>query len=113
MRNIPLFILFIEIAYFTYWVWYNSTNHSACDDVAALRDNARPIDMQRKEVNSIVGRKFRTTLVFDDGFRYITHRTNINRHIFTYSISVMPSDNIDILQAGIKAHDAFMKKKGY
>jgi len=113
MRNIPLFILLVEIVYFTYWGWYNSTNHSACNDVCALRDNARPIDMQRKEVNSIVGRRFRTTLVFDDGFRYITHRTNINRHIFTYSISVMPSDNIDILQEGIKAHDAFMKKKGY
>lgn len=111
MEHLPTLLICVFVGFFVYSFWYDSTDHCVCKDILALRQDAKPVDLQRKVINSYGHKKYRTTLVFDDGFRYISHKTNIDHHALSYTISITSNDNAELLQKAIAAHAAYMQKK--
>lgn len=84
---------------------YDSTDHSSCDANQSLRIDAVPIDVQHKIVGTKGHRRVRTTVLFDDGFQYISHKTDVEDHTFSYSISLSSSTNAEIIYAAKEAHE--------
>lgn len=84
---------------------YDSTDHSSCDTNQNLRIDAVPIDVQHKIVGTKGHRRVRTTVLFNDGFQYISHKTDVEEHIFSYSISLSSATNAEIIYAAKEAHE--------
>lgn len=108
---IILFFLIAAIAAIIMKDIYDSTNHSSCDDISLLREGAKPQDVQRKIVGTKGHRRVRTTVLFDDGFRYISHKTDVENHLFYYSVSTPTPVLNEILVDAIIAHDKMLKRK--
>ena len=84
-------------------------NHSKVPKNAVLSLNAKIIDISSQKVKYVKnGAKYKTTVLFSDGFEFITHKTNREDNIFTYEISV---DTEQITENAIKAHDRALKKQ--
>lgn len=90
---------------------YDSTDHSYFDDAVLLKSDAVPIDIKRDIVGTKGHKRVRTTILFDDGFRYISHKTDIDDHFLSYSISVSASTSRDIIADAIAAHGKAMQKQ--
>ena len=90
---------------------YNMTSHSIYDDCEKLRENAEIITVTREIIG---GRKsikrYRTILTFDDGFKFISHKTNTENGVFTYTISIGEVINQEILNDAIEAHKKMIEK---
>ena len=111
LQYLPILLVCGFVGFFVYSLWYESTDHCVCKDTSALRQDAKPVDLQRKVINSFGRKKYRTTLVFDDGFRYISHKTNTENHALSYTISISASDNAELLQKAVAAHADYMQNK--
>lgn len=99
-----LYVMLAAIAALIYKSWYDSTEHISMSEVSELRPDASPCKVERKEIGLKGEHKYRTIVTFDDGFRYISHKTNRENHFLSYSISVPRSMNAEILSDAVAAH---------
>lgn len=68
---------------------YSSFDHSHWSDTAAPCEEAKIIDMHSEEVQYMKNdAKFKTTIDFDDGFKFITYETERKNSLKSYRISV-------------------------
>lgn len=108
-------LLVFAIVAFTIWIiWkdiYDSTDHSFIENSDTLSPDAQIVDFERKEVGTKGHRRYRTVIFFDDGFKYISHKTDVNNMILSYRISISRETNIEILQNAIAAHDKAIAKR--
>ena len=83
---------------------YNLTDHIKIEDKTALRINAKIKNVERKIVGSKGSKKYRTTIEFDDGFTYISHKTQDDNFIIMHRISISSELNDEIMNDAIEAH---------
>ena len=82
---------------------YNSKDHvsyTAC----RLKDDAKIISTNTERVGRKTDTVYRTTILFDDGFCYISHKTNSDDLIFGYRVYVSPELKMEIIEDAIEAH---------
>lgn len=108
---IILYILGIAIVWIIAKDIYDSTSHSSCENPSLLREDAKPNDIQRKIVGTKGHRRVRTTVLFDDGFRFVSHKTDVENHLFSYSISTPAPILNEILLDATIAHEKMLKRK--
>lgn len=108
---IILYIMGIAIVLIIAKDIYDSTSHSSCENPDRLREDAMPNDIQRKIVGTKGHRRVRTTVLFDDGFKFISHKTDVENHIFYYSISTPSPILKEILLDAAIAHEKMLKRK--
>lgn len=105
-------LLFSPLFIYAIWrEWYIHSNHSAVDDYSRLRLDAKIIDVQQRATGSKVGATIRTTVVFDDGFKYIAHENEEKMFFGGSRIYVTPEIRKRILEQAIEAHNQALKKK--
>lgn len=107
-------VLLIPLVVIILFVWkdvYDSTDHSSFEDADALRGGAKIINVERKEVGTKGHRRFRTTVLFDDGFKYISHKTDVSDGFLSYRISISRELSIEILRDAIKSHELAVAKR--
>ena len=93
---------------------YHLFDHTQQPSNTKLDPKATIIDFRSEKVEySKNGAKFKTTVVFSDGFRYITHRTNRKDGIFTYQIGIDNSLRKEIIEKAISKHDEAINKQKY
>ena len=90
---------------------YCSTNHKKILDPSMLRLDAQISHVERKEVGLKTGRRYRTTVDFNDGFTYISHKTERENNIFGYRISIPTELNMEIMLDAINAHEKAIKRR--
>lgn len=83
---------------------YNMLDNTKCEDPARLKADAEIMDVRRKVVappNQGTAR-YRTTVIFNDGFEYISHYSHSKQTGLTsYQISIGPEENLGILQQAL------------
>lgn len=99
-----LVIVLIIVAVITCKDIYDSTSHSVCDNPTLLNEDARIINIDRKVVGTRGHKRYRTTLFFSDGFKFISHKNDISNRLVSYSISVPNEINKEIINDAFMAH---------
>ena len=98
----PLFIPIIRD------IW-SKFDHSSWDEKAQPSLNAKIADIKVEKVHYVKnGAKYKTTVLFSDGFRFVTHRTDRDERFFTYSISL---NKEEILRCAMNAHKEAVEKR--
>lgn len=108
---IILVILLVLMAVIVIQDIYNSTNHSQIESIDMLKSNAKIIDLKSCVIGTKGHKRIRTTVIFNDGFKYISHITNVENHMLYYSISLSESAKYEIIFDAISAHNKALKKK--
>ena len=85
------------------WI-YNLFSHSGAKDYKNLRRDAKIVNVKQYTVGSKNDKKIRTTVVFDDGFEYISHKTDRDDSFFSYRIQVTEATRKKILEDAMQAH---------
>jgi len=85
------------------WI-YNLFSHSSAKDYRNLRHDAKIVNVKRDTVGSKNDKKIRTTVVFDDGFEYISHKTDRDDSFFSYQIQITEATKKEILGDAMEAH---------
>lgn len=83
---------------------YISQDHTSYDE-STLKEDAKVISINTDTVGVKGSRKFRITVIFDDGFRFISHRgTSRENHMFYYRISISDAVKKTIVNEAIHKH---------
>ena len=99
-------LLFLNVIVLNIWSLFD---HSSWSEDAQPSTNAQIVDIQIKKVKYAKNAaKFKTTVIFSDGFRFITHRTKRKQHYMSYEISI---DKNEILMRAISAHEQALEKR--
>lgn len=73
--------------------------------------NARIVDMRMEKVQYIKnGTKYKTKVLFSDGFTFITHKTERADGLFNYSIFISPELRDKILKKAEVTHQRAVKR---
>lgn len=107
-KIILVLILFAVLAYPIYGLiraFLSLFDHGKWKKNSTPSAEARIVDMKTEKVQYVKnGTKYRTTVLFSDGFTYITHKTDRSDNFFTYSISISPELRDKIVYNAEKAH---------
>ena len=104
-------ILFSAIfANMIYVSWYDRVSHSYIEDLEKLSLNTKIINVKRETVGLKGSRVFRTIVLFDDGFTYISHKTDVASAFVSYKISVTEELALEILNDAMEAHKKAISK---
>lgn len=82
---------------------YNSFSHTYYKK-EKLRPDAKIVDVKRMTVGGKNDKKICTTVTFDDGFEYVSHKTDRENHLMSYRIQVTEATKKEILEDAIAAH---------
>ena len=104
MAFIVIALMCIGIAWLCYEGWYNSTDHSVIENPSMLRVDAKVNNVNTENVGRKQTRAIRTTVSFDDGFKYISHDAEKKQHLTFQSMTVTKDVLEQILIDAIKAH---------
>lgn len=104
-----LFLILPIVAPIVLYEIYNSQTHIKCKD-EQLRENARVISIDTKTVGLKGTRKYRTTVVFSDGFEYISHMTGRDDEFSRYTIFLTPGMKKAIIADAKAAHFQRLRK---
>lgn len=105
-----LLLLVIALGPIFWSSWYNSTDHQKIPPDAELLPNAEIVKVDRKRSGLKGSYRFRTIVTFSDGFEYISHKTNVENYIISYTISVDRSLTKEILLDAVNAHACAVAK---
>ena len=94
---------FLGIGYLVYSKNYNSSSHIKYNP-KKLKKDAHIVSSQTKVCGLKFEHKFRTTVIFSDGFTYISHATNRTDSWLSYEISISASMKENIIDRAISAH---------
>lgn len=99
------------IGYLIFRSVYTSTSHSRLPQ-GSLDISAVPKIAGSKIVGLKGEKTYETTVVFDDGFEFISHRSNRADRFATYTISLTGEIRNKILADAVKAHtDAYVNEQ--
>lgn len=101
MVLIGIFALIVLLNVYS-WI-YNAFSHSS-GNKKNLRRDAKIVNVKQETVGSKNNKKIRTTVVFDDGFEYISHKTDRDDSFFSYRIQVTEATRKKILEDAMQAH---------
>jgi len=96
-------VLLILIFVIIYSSKYNSKEHIEYTK-ENLRADAKIIDFDVKLVGFKDSRKYRTKVIFDDGFTYISHYTHREDSLLSYTITLTETMKEVIIKEAIRAH---------
>lgn len=102
-------ILFIAglvlVAVLNVYSWiYNAFSHSSVKSYENLRRDAKIVNVKRDTVGSKNDKKIRTMVIFDDGFEYVSHKTDRDDSFLSYRIQVTEATAREILEDAMEAH---------
>ena len=104
-----LAILFIGALAFRDLWWH--FDHSGWKKGSVPDVNATVLDCSSKKVQYASNHaKFKTTVLFSDGFYFITHKTNRTQHFMTYTISLGPTLRAEIIKIAEEKHKNAVEK---
>ena len=110
-----LFLFLLIVVPIVLYEIYNSQTHIRCD-AERLREDARVISVDTKKVGLKTTRKYRTMVVFSDGFEYISHMTHRDDGFMHYTIFITEGMKDTIVADAKAAHlerlRKYQKKKG-
>lgn len=90
---------------------YWSFDHLGWNNVARPDADAQINNFTSEQVKyEKNGAKFKTTVTFTDGFYYITHKTNSERHVLSYTISIDDALKAEIIKKAIEKHQKAVEK---
>ena len=104
-----IFLIIIILTYTIYTSIYNSCSHIK-GDPKFLKEDAKIIDIKTKIVGPKQSSKLRTIVIFNDGFKYISHRTNREDHLLHYTLSITENQKKAIISEAKIAHGETLKK---
>ncbi len=107
LSNLLLIVAAIAIVIF---VEYKSRASKIEYDADKMREDAKPIGISHDIVGPNSKRRYRTTVTFSDGFKYISHKTNVDYQFLTYKISVPDEMKDEIVMDAIEAHQRTFEK---
>ncbi|MBE6761039.1 MAG: hypothetical protein E7551_02005 [Ruminococcaceae bacterium] len=91
---------------------YHLFDHTDYDTTLPLDYNAKIVDIRSEKVQYAKnGAKYKTTVLFADGFRFITHKTKRENGFFTYQISIDEELMSKIVDKAISAHGKAVEKQ--
>ena len=93
------------------WI-YNLFSHSIAKDCKNLRRDAKIVNVKRDTVGSKNSKKIRTEVLFDDGFEFVSHKTDREDSLFSYRIQVTEKTAKEILKDAMEAHQKACDKAG-
>lgn len=102
---LPFLLVGLVIAFFIWAGQENRKDYHCPITNLELRKDAKIIDINYNTVGLKGSREIETTVIFDDGFRYVSRQTTRNDHIFSYSIQLTESDLNEIISRAIAKHD--------
>ena len=86
--------------------------HTSVPKNAILYRDAKIVDVRSDKVQYVKnGSKYKTTVRFSDGFRYITHETERDDNFLTYQISISPELYKSIIECAKEEHDRAFEKQ--
>ena len=84
---------------------YSLFDHSRWDKDSKPSFDAKIVDINFEKVQYTKnGMKYKTTVSFSDGFKFITHKTNRKDSFFTYQISIDETLRRDIIEKANRLH---------
>lgn len=87
-------------------------NHSIIPKNAILLQDAKVVDVQSEKVQYTKnGTKFKTTVYFSDGFRFVTHETERDDGLLSYQISISPALYKWMIEEATERHDCALAKQ--
>lgn len=93
------------------WI-YNLFSHSSAKDYKNLRHDAKIVSVKRDTVGGKNDKRIRTEVIFDDGFEYISHKTDRDDSFLSYRIQVTEATARKILEDALEAHQKACDKAG-
>ena len=112
---IPGVLLFAFFAYAAFCfgrAFWSLFDHTKIEPNAVLKPDAKIVGIDTNKVTYLKnGTKYKTTVRFSDGFSYITHATDRDDKLFTYTISISPELRKAIIAAAIESHEEALKKQ--
>ena len=85
------------------WI-YNAFSHINVKSYKNLRRDAKIVNVKRDTVGSKNDKKIRTEVIFDDGFEYVSHKTDREDSLFSYRLQVTEKTAKGILEDAMEAH---------
>ena len=99
------FSLFMEVySRFDHCHW--DQNAMPCEEAEVKREEIKKVKYTKNNA------KFKTIVYFDDGFRFVTFKTDRNDKFLSYDISVSKSEVIRLAEAAHEKEIDKLKKKG-
>lgn len=95
----------VVVALLNIYSWiYNAFSHINKRSCKNLRPDAKIANVKQDTVGSKNDKKIRTVVTFDDGFEYISHKTDRENHLMSYRIQVTEATKKEILRDAVQAH---------
>lgn len=88
---------------------YNSYGHMIYTP-GTLKSDSKIINIDTKRVGSKGSAKYRTTFTFDDGFKYVSHKTRIENHLFYNHLSLSKDDIAMLASMAYSFHSKMQAK---
>ncbi len=77
MNYIYPVMIALALSVAAYKAWYDSTDHWLKDDgITCLRDDSPIVGVEQQTIHFAGRSTIRTTVRFEDGFRYVSHKCN-------------------------------------
>lgn len=89
-------------------LWFQGGDNTSWREGQKPDPNAVIVDFTVERVKDLSNEyRYKTTVEFSDGYKFVTHSTKRENHLLTYSISV---DREVIRAQAIEAHDKAVRK---
>ena len=88
---------------------YNMFDHNHYNE-ETLRTDAKIVNVKQMTVGSKNDKKICTTVTFDDGFVFESHKTDRDDSFFSYRIQVTEATRKEILEDAMEAHQKACEK---
>ena len=102
-----IFILIAIVGIYFFNISYRAKGHITYTP-GSLREDAQIIDIDTKRVGSKGDSKYCTIFTFDDGFKYVSHKTRIENHLFYTHISLSKKDIMDLAVFAYSLHEKIL-----
>lgn len=107
------FIVFGALAAMICYEVYNGKDHSKCALPEFLREDAKISSVKQEKVGLKGSVTYRTTILFQDGFQYISHKCDRNDHFTYYTIFISEDTAENIRQSAYNAHRKAIEKRDH
>lgn len=105
-------MLVIGLAFLAFRALYHRFDHTGKRGEGPLSPDARVVDISSKQVQYAKnGAKYKTTVLFSDGFYFVTHKTNRTNNFLTYNISIDEALAQEIVKKAVSAHQEALLKQ--
>ena len=102
-----IFILIAIVGIYFFNISYRAKGHITYTP-GSLSEDAQIIDIDTKRVGSKGDSKYCTIFTFDDGFKYVSHKTRIENHLFYTHISLSKKDIMDLAVFAYSLHEKIL-----